>query len=673
MKRTIYGSWDLSSFKKNIVVLCWAREYNITHLSYQSSSARLQWITTHVTVFVCVCVCVCVYVCFQTSIVGLNQALFQPYPSELIFQSFSPGLTYELPLVLLNNDKVPRCVKLEPVDSEYFHVKSHESSGKKVASGMTVTFTVLFTPRENKDYCHSLFFRTERECFEIPVSAIGPRAILNFEDDIHLPVCLVKASTQKTCFVRNVGNCQAKFKLGTQSPFSVTPSSGTLDVNEGIQVTVDFQPITSGVYKEDMILHYHTGEDVHISLSGICEEANLQLSPNSVWFEKTFISLVSQQTVSLTNKTDVPLRYCWTDMPTQQEKDLRLLINVQLHFNVKLTTDDSILLLTHASSLAFSLGNAKILVIIGTGIFFNLIIVCLYLAQEGEIWPSMTANFNITFKPKEAKLYQQTLFCDVTGCESLLPLNINGEGVGPKIVLDYYLKDMKNVFIGDKDHYMVKVSNKGLIDAYFRLSGPDTTFGRCFSFSPKEGVIPSGTCQIVEVTFHSCDLGSFSENLQLAVRGRPQPLTLTFRGCVIAPTFHFDVSGINFGDVAFGFPFTTACTIFNTSFVPMTFALRVVGDGQGPPSVSGFQQVSDLSRRNWQGYTGANVPPHPVEFTVSPDTDTVDAMSDVLIEVTLCSNTVRRYRLALVVDIEGVGKEIMTLPINARLKSHKLT
>uniref|UniRef100_A0A8C5EU15 Hydrocephalus-inducing protein-like n=1 Tax=Gouania willdenowi TaxID=441366 RepID=A0A8C5EU15_GOUWI len=545
-------------------------------------------------------------------------------------QNFSPELTYELPLVLLNNDKVPRCVKLEQVDSLYFQVKRHESPGKKVAPGMTATFSVLFTPQENMDYCHSLFFCTERERFEVPISAIGPRAILNFGDDINLPACLVKASTEKTCFVRNVGNCQAKFKLYTQSPFSVTPSSGTLDVHEGIQVTVDFQPITSGVYKDEMILHYHTGEDVHISLHGICEEANLQLRPNSVWFEKTFISLVSQQTVSLTNKNDVPLRYCWKAWPTQQEKDLRLLINVLIHVHVKLTTDDSILLLSFG--------------------------IVPKVEEEGEIWPNMTANFNVTFKPKEAKLYQQTLYCDVTGCESMLPLNINGEGTGPSIVLDYYLKDMKNVFIGDKDYYMVKVSNKGLIDAYFRLSGPDTTFGRCFSFSPEEGVIPSGACQIVEVTFHSCDLGSFSEDLLLAVTGRPQPLTLTFRGCVIAPTFHFNVSTINFGDVAFGFPLITTCTLFNTSFVPMTFSLRVVGDGQGPSSVNGFQQVSDLSRKNWQGLTGAN------EFTVSPDTDTVGAMSD----VTLCSNTVRVYSLALVVDVEGVGKDIMTLPISAR-------
>ena len=35
-------------------------------------------------------------------------------------------------------------------------------------------------------------------------------------------------------------------------------------------------------------------------------------------------------------------------------------------------------------------------------------------------------------------------------------------------------------------------------------------------------------------------------------------------------------------------------------------------------------------------------------------------------QVTLCSNTVKTYRLALVVDVEDVGKEIRALPINAR-------
>lgn len=40
---------------------------------------------------------------------------------------------------------------------------------------------------------------------------------------------------------------------------------------------------------------------------------------------------------------------------------------------------------------------------------------CLYMVQQGEIWPNITAQFVIVFKPEEAKLYQQTIYCDVTG------------------------------------------------------------------------------------------------------------------------------------------------------------------------------------------------------------------------------------------------------------------
>lgn len=41
-------------------------------------------------------------------------------------------------------------------------------------------------------------------------------------------------------------------------------------------------------------------------------------------------------------------------------------------------------------------------------------------------------------------------------------------------------------------------------------------------------------------------------------------------------------------------------------------------------------------------------------------------MSALLVQVSLCANTLKAYRLALVVDVDGVGEEIRTLPINAR-------
>uniref|UniRef100_A0A672JGY3 HYDIN/VesB/CFA65-like Ig-like domain-containing protein n=1 Tax=Salarias fasciatus TaxID=181472 RepID=A0A672JGY3_SALFA len=597
----------------------------------------------------------------KLSLVDLEQPIFQPYPSELVFQNFLPAQTYMIPLLLLNNDKVSRRVKLEQQDSEYFHVDAPKE-GNKVAPGLSATFTVYFTPQENKDYHHSLVFSTERERFEIPVCAIGPRAILDFRDRIELPLCPVKASTEKTHLVRNIGNSTANFQLLTQRPFSVTPTSGTLEIGDSMQVTVEFHPMTAGDHWEDLLLHYHTGENVYISLFGSCEELNVHLQPDSVRLNKTFISLASVRTVSLTNDSETSLQYCWTAGPIQPEESLSSLREssvlqhmekLQCESNPSAvlrsqelssqTTEDLLLLLQEFSNNCITVEPA-----------------------EGLIWPNMTRRFSVIFKPEEAKLYQQTIYCDVTGRQSPLPLRIQGEGIGPELCLNYNMMNMKNVYIGSPELYKVQLMNNGLIKAPFRWSAPDTTFGRCFTFQPEEGVVPPGASQTVEIGFQSRSLGSFCEDLLLIVTGQPQPLVMNFRGCVIGPNFHFNVSEINFGDVAFGFPMTYICTLFNPSFVPMNFSLRVLGDGLGPPSVTADRQVADETLKTWRGHTARELHTQPAEFTVSPATGSVRALSDINVKATLCSNTVGRYRLALVVDVEGVGEEVMTIPINAR-------
>lgn len=38
--------------------------------------------------------------------IDLDQALFQPFPSEIVFQNYTPREVYEVPLVLRNNDIV---------------------------------------------------------------------------------------------------------------------------------------------------------------------------------------------------------------------------------------------------------------------------------------------------------------------------------------------------------------------------------------------------------------------------------------------------------------------------------------------------------------------------------------------------------------------------------------
>ncbi|XP_019738776.1 hydrocephalus-inducing protein homolog [Hippocampus comes] len=584
-------------------------------------------------------------------LVDVDQSLFQPHPPELVFQNFTPAQSYKLPLQLFNNDKISRHVKLEHQESAYFHVEGPKEAKTKVAAGLSVGFTVCFTPQENKDYHHTLFFVTEREHFEVPIRAIGPRASLNFRDELHLPVCLVKASTQRTQLVRNLGDRIAIFKLQTQSPFSVTPFSGTLDIGESMQITMAFNPMTAGDHRQDLLLHYDTGEDVHISLHGSCVELKLNLIPEHLTLEKTYISLSNTHTVSLSNSSDTTLKYCWTTWSSQSEEMqdcavLELQQNVASHLLVPCQSDPTA---DHRPGLlALSRG-------------------CITVEPAlGEIWPNTTARFTVVFKPDEAKLYQETIYCDVTGKKSRIPLIVKGEGLGPAMQINCDLMEMKNIFIGHTVSYEVQLSNNGLIDAPFEFSSPRTTFGQFFSFTPKKGVVCSGAGHVVKITFRSNILGTFSEGLLLTVIGQPQPLTLTFRGCVIGPTFHFSVSELNFGDVAYGFPQTEMCSLVNTSFVPMSFSLRVVGDGMGSPSVTSDQQVCELCRNNWQGSTAHDGSTMPVEFTVSPAVGSVRAMADVSIKVSLCSNTVKHYRMALVIDVEGVGKEIMALPIIAR-------
>ncbi|XP_074708607.1 hydrocephalus-inducing protein homolog [Strix uralensis] len=433
------------------------------------------------------------------SAVDLEQSLFQPFPSEVVFQNYVPFEVYEVPLILRNTDKVPRLVKVVLETSPYFKLTSPGGVCCKVAPGMCSTFRIQFTPEENKDYFYQLTCITEREKFIVPIRAIGARAILDFPDQLNFSVCPVKYSSQKTLLVRNVGNREARYRISTESPFSVDPSIGTLGIGDAMQVTVEFHPLKTG---------------------------------------------------------------------------------------------------------------------------------------------------------------------DHSGRETRLPLRIKGEGIGPRLRFSFEQLDIGKVFVGLEHSYEVVLFNKGAIDAVFNLVPPATALGSCFTFLPQEGIILPDGLQVIRISFSSTILGEFTEEFRFSVNRSPEPVTLTIRGCVIGPTFHFDVPALHFGDVSFGFPHTLSCRLTNTSLVPLTFNLRIPGDGLGEPSVSSSVQMSDntrLLRRK-----GAQPRLRPTEFTIKPRRGTIHPLGFLDIQVTLCSNTVKSYELALVVDVCGVGKAVSALLLTAR-------
>lgn len=86
----------------------------------------------------------------QDSNVNIDQALFQPFPSEVRFQQFQQHKTYEFPLKFRNLDSVAHNLRVTGEDSPYFSITCQRPVGMKIAPGMEVIYDIIFTPEQNK-------------------------------------------------------------------------------------------------------------------------------------------------------------------------------------------------------------------------------------------------------------------------------------------------------------------------------------------------------------------------------------------------------------------------------------------------------------------------------------------------------------------------------------------
>ncbi|NXX62461.1 HYDIN protein, partial [Scopus umbretta] len=454
------------------------------------------------------------------------------------------------------------------------------------------------------------------------------------------------------------------------SPFSVDPSIGTLGIGDTMQVTVEFHPLKTGDHSRSLIVHYDTGEDIHTSLYGAAVDVNIRLDRNSLTVEKTYLTLSSHRSVIIHNRSEIIAHFQWKAFVTQEEEDqqkLRLCHRLQRqeedemdYFLKECIADPTLQERLSLLSCTFQNQRAKVQ---GDSMLFSDDIFTID-PVEGDVWPNSSAEINVIFKPREARVYQQTVYCNISGRETRLPLRIKGEGMGPLLRFSFDQLDIGKVFVGSAHSYEAILFNKGAIDALFSLVPPATALGSCFTFLPREGIILPDGLQVVQISFSSTILGQFMEEFRFSVNGSPEPVTLTIRGCVIGPTFHFNVPSLHFGDISFGFPHTLSCRLTNTSLVPMTFNLRVPGDGSGEPSITSFVQMSGNSCPSWRKGGQGHV--EPTEFTITPCRGTIRSQGFMDIQVTLCSNTVKRYELALVVDVDGVGKEVLALLLTAR-------
>ncbi|NWY99891.1 HYDIN protein, partial [Loxia curvirostra] len=312
-----------------------------------------------------------------------------------------------------------------------------------------------------QDYFHELVCVTARERIVVPIRAIGARAILDFPAQLEFSKCPVKQSTQKTLLVSNVGNRTACYQLSTQSPFYVVPTTGILDVGDTMEVTVGFHPLTTGDHCGSLAVSCSSGaEIIHTKLQGEAVDVTIELSTNSVEFEKTLISTSSHSTVLIENRSNITAHFQWKAFPSEEEEKEEKKRLVQLPKEVSqenLTVEkemekgssreDPTALLSSTVQEKLPKGQEDPM-LFSDGIFF-------IEPMEGEIGPNCSAIIKVTFKPQEDLKYQSVAYCNISGREIRLPLQLRGEGQGP--LVEFISQTVNLGTVSVSSHHIYKV------------------------------------------------------------------------------------------------------------------------------------------------------------------------------------------------------------------------
>ncbi len=249
--------------------------------------------------------------------ISMDTPLFQPTPSVIAFQGYTPREPQDVTVRLRNVDKVARRVKVIPPQSPYFTLITPAIAAQKVAPGMEVEYTVRFLAEETKDYAEELICITEREKFVLPITAVGARPCLDLADTVNFATCPVKHPSKKILFVRNVGREEANFTLTTSAPFSVSPPTGHLPVGGNIQLELIFTPKRLGSHTSELLLQYGNGEMVAVALYGAAEDVNVRLDKSSLLLESTYITQSCQRTVKVVNRSSIIAKFCWRAVATE--------------------------------------------------------------------------------------------------------------------------------------------------------------------------------------------------------------------------------------------------------------------------------------------------------------------------------------------------------------------
>lgn len=72
-----------------------------------------------------------------------------------------------------------------------------------------------------------------------------------------------------------------------------------------------------------------SGEKIYVNVYGVAQDINVRLEKKSVHFENTYLEMINQRTVTISNRSDQLVRFQWKQYSNEREEEQQKLR--QLH------------------------------------------------------------------------------------------------------------------------------------------------------------------------------------------------------------------------------------------------------------------------------------------------------------------------------------------------------
>ncbi|DAZ93738.1 TPA: hypothetical protein N0F65_007364 [Lagenidium giganteum] len=600
-----------------------------------------------------------------SSTVPNHKPLFEPTPAGVWIDEYTAFDVHTTKLTFRNCDTVARRMKIESPSSPFFRVLpwaakhpgtvSVDKIDGKVAAGMEIAFVLEFMPHEIKDYAVDLVCVTEREKFLLPVRVRGKYAALDLPDAIDFGVCPVKMPSSRVLKVHNVGSRSGRFAFRTTQGFRIQPESAVLEHGAGTQIELIFTPLALAMNEGELLITDDTGQTCAVQLTGDVRNVEVYLSQPLVEPAATYITLSSRRTIKICNDSEYTLDFCWKAFPDHEHEQIeteRLLDELRSMEAAELEE------LEHEQSAAAASDDTEEQAIqspfdtrkavenkykhlrkAAMEDTMQFVSECFAITPvSGRVWAHSEVDVVACFSPASALLYSSSAYLEIGGQEGRLPLQIRGQGIGPKakVIYNEFL-DFGDVFINDERTRDFTIQNRGEIPADFELIPiPESTAVR-FEIHPAQGTLTVNEMCKIEVTIFSYQLGEVFQAVRFKLHGSEDQLCVRVKAVIVPPIFHFDVDQLDFGLVSYSFPQTKIIKLVNASKIAMNYSLRI-------PEEANYKKK---------------------EFELLPVTGRLEAYGEQQVQINFTSFNVKTYDYHLVVGVTGVGSDLLRIPVKA--------